>query len=484
MPDSVVALTTPQTSAQLFAPLPPGLNGRLQAVTSPGDLLRHVETDEAVRLVLIERDAMPRFDALVQRIRRARPGMEILLLAPAVSNAVRGEFLALGVDHVDRGEVSSEILHQIQQRLDRASFQARTGILGRSPRIHEILATILHIGPSDIPVLITGPSGSGKELVARALVSVSPRQGGAFVALNVGALAESVLESELFGHEKGAFTGAVARKSGVFERAHRGTLFLDEVGEMSAHMQVRLLRALESGEITPVGGTRALHVDVRIIAATNRDLAGDVRRGTFREDLYYRLNVVHLQLPGLAERREDIPELVQHFLREASRQYGSPVRRVSDNAMRVLHAYDWPGNVRELRNVVSSLAVMSRGESIDEAEIPEEIRRRLAADHMPVPARRSQAEAERDIILQSLLALRHDIQEVLRLLRDGTAPPSGAALVDAPGAPETAADLRSNEKDMIRRALESAGGNRRKAARQLGMAERTLYRRLREYGLA
>ena len=366
----------------------------------------------------------------------------------------------------------------------RLELQRRVGLLGRSRAIHQILETILQIGPTDIPVLITGPSGSGKERVAHALQQVSTRAGKPFVAVNVGALAESVLESELFGHEKGAFTGAVERKAGVFERAHGGTLFLDEVGEMSPHMQVRLLRALESGDITPVGGTRTLKVDARVLAATNQNLEDAVRKGDFREDLYYRLKVVHIELPGLAARREDIHELVLHFLAESTEQYATRVRAVSDGALRALQAYSWPGNVRELRNVVQRMAVLAKSARLEEGDVPDEVRAPVENAHLPVPAHQGRDQAERDIILRSLLALRQDLQEVLTILR--TRDVGSAAVVVEPQDESATTDqnLRRSEAELIRAALDAVGGNRRLAAERLGIAERTLYRKLKEYSLS
>ena len=479
----LLALSSPETFAALFEPRPADWPVEIRHTTSAADAIR-LSADPDCRLLVVERALEPQLGRLVQRLRRTRPGLEVLLLTPAVSETVRVDYQALGVEILDRGAPRDEVHRELRRRLTRLELQQQTGILGRSRRIHEILETILHIGPTDIPVLVTGPSGSGKELVARALYAVSRRRAQPFVALNVGALAESVLESELFGHEKGAFTGAVTRKAGVFERAHDGTLFLDEVGEMSAGMQVRLLRALESGEITPVGGSRSLQVDVRILAATNRRLDEAVRRGEFREDLFYRLKVVHIDMPSLAERREDLPELLQHFLAESARQYGTPARSFSEAALQTLVTYDWPGNVRELRNVVFRMAVLAHGSRLEENDLPVEVRTPPASLTLPVPVHRSPEQAEREIILQSLLALRRDLQEVLRLLQGRTSAP-GAVVVDTEE-PAAAAgpSLRDSEVEAIRNVLREVGGNRRAAAERLGIGQRTLYRKLKDYGLS
>jgi DNA-binding NtrC family response regulator len=481
MPESLLAIVSPATEAEL---LQPPLDLPLQVVPSSGAALEWIESQPECRLVLVEREVEPQLGRLVQRLRRAVPSIEILLLAAAMAPLPRRELQLLGVDWLDRGQPPPDLRRELRHRFRRASLQARAGLVGRDPRLVEILETVLQVGPTDIPVLVTGPSGAGKELVARALYLASRRAERPFVALNVGALAESVLESELFGHEKGAFTGAVARKEGVFERADGGTLFLDEVGEMSLHTQVRLLRALDSGEITPVGATRTLGVDVRLVAATNRPLEAAVRAGVFREDLYYRLRVVQIEVPPLAARRDDIVLLAEHFLAESRRLYETRALHFTDAARRLLVAHEWPGNVRELRNVVHGAAVLAKGELLDAADLPEALRRGDATPNVPVPLARPPEQAERDVVLGMLWALRRDMDEVLSTLR--AQPAHRRPVVVEPEAavvePEPTS-WRDAERDLIRNALAQTGGNRRMAAERLGMAERTFYRKLKAYGL-
>ena len=248
------------------------------------------------------------------------------------------------------------------------------GIVGASDVMLRLFGLMGRVSGSDSTVLINGETGTGKGLAARAIHGNSPRSEGAFVSINCGAIPENLLESELFGHVKGAFTGATANKVGKFEQAHEGTIFLDEIGDMSADLQVKLLRVLEEGEFEPVGGNRTVHVDVRVIAATHRDLEAQVAAGRFREDLYYRLYVIPLVLPALRERGEDIMRLATHFLEEFNARMQASVTGFSKAARRALLAYGWPGNVRELRNLVERLVVLSPEGEIDAAELPVKIR--------------------------------------------------------------------------------------------------------------
>ncbi len=307
------------------------------------------------------------------------------------------------------------------------------GIIGASPAMQRIFDTLAQISPTDATVLIQGESGSGKELVARAIHHNSRRKNRRLVALNCAALSESILESELFGHEKGSFTGAAADRLGRFEYASGGTLFLDEVGDMPMSTQIKLLRVIETREITRVGANEPIPVDVRIVTATHQDLARLVAEKRFREDLYFRLNVVRIDVPPLRDRASDIPLLADTFVREFAQKHGKPVTGLTPEAHRILARYRWPGNVRELKNCVESMVVVSRGGVLDARDIPASI-----AGAEPAPA-------------QSLDSL------------------MGRPLEDV-------------EREMIQRTLQAVNGNREEAARALGIGERTLYRKLDKYG--
>jgi len=249
-----------------------------------------------------------------------------------------------------------------------------SNIIGRSPKMQEIFSLIERVARTSSTVMLQGESGTGKELIARAIHFASPRADGRFLSVNCGAMPENLLESELFGHEKGSFTGAVREKKGLFREAHQGTLFLDEIGEMSTSMQVKLLRALQEKKVRKVGGSTEISVDVRIITATNQDLLDLIERGDFRDDLYYRINVIPIRLPALRQRREDIPLLVDHFVKKHCKEMGLNERPISAAAMRVLEEYRWPGNVRELENMIERILALSSGESITDDDIPSHLR--------------------------------------------------------------------------------------------------------------
>ena len=322
-------------------------------------------------------------------------------------------------------------------------------LIGRAPAMQEVFRSIGRLARSSMTVLITGESGTGKELVARALHQHSPRAKQPFVALNTSAIAAELLESELFGHERGAFTGADSRRIGRFEQADSGTLFLDEIGDMSPALQTRLLRVLAESEFFRVGGQTSIKVDVRVIAATNQDLAKAVREGRFREDLFHRLNVIRINTPPLRQRRQDIPELLNHYFAEAARELDAPAKSLNTEALELLQAYDWPGNVRQLVNATRRLTVTAPGGVITAVDIPED----LGGD-----AGSSAAQQE---WTQSLASWAE--QE----------------LVSRNNAPLLESALPEFEKTLIRIALSRAHGHRQEAARLLGWGRNTLTRKIR-----
>lgn len=252
-------------------------------------------------------------------------------------------------------------------------------IIGSSKAISDVLGLIEKVAQSDVTVLITGESGTGKEMVAQSIFHASQRHGKPFVTLNCAAIPSELLESQMFGHERGAFTGAVGRQEGCFERADKGGLFLDEVADMALMTQTKLLRVIQEQQFERIGGKETIKVDVRIIAATNKNLLEEIKRGRFREDLYYRLNVVEIRIPPLRDRMEDMAPLVGYFLGEFTRKYNKPGLTMSDEAMRVLSAYDWPGNIRELKNVIERSIVLSRGTVIEPEDFPEKIRQQYSS---------------------------------------------------------------------------------------------------------
>jgi DNA-binding NtrC family response regulator len=308
-------------------------------------------------------------------------------------------------------------------------------IIGESPAMQQVFDMVQQVAPTRATVLVTGETGTGKELVAHAIHNLSPRKKAPFVAVHAAALPSTLLESELFGHEKGAFTGAVERRSGRFELADGGTLFLDEVGELEPAMQVKLLRVLEERAFERLGGSKTLQVDVRVVAATNRDLRKMVAEGKFRDDLFYRLSVVTIALPPLRERRDDIPLLVNAFLQHCSRENNKTVTGLTPEAVNTLLAYDWPGNVRELRNTVEQMVVLARTPQLTVRDVPATVRG--AADLTKVP-----------------------------VVRSGTT-----------------MTVEEAERHLIQQALKETEGNRTRAAQKIGISRRTLHRKLKEYQL-
>jgi DNA-binding NtrC family response regulator len=416
-----------------------------------------------------------------------------------------------------------DVVDSVKRRLERQRLAELTGLVGESAGIREVLVKVEQIAPVTSTVLIEGESGTGKELVARAIHRLSPRRGKPFIAVNVGALTETLLESELFGHEKGAFTGAAERRLGRFELADTGTLFLDEIGEIPSSTQVKLLRVLEEREVTRVGSGTPIPIDVRVVAATNRPLREHVEEGGFRADLFYRLNVLGIYLPPLRERRDDIPLLVRRFVTEFASLHDREFHGISAEALALLVEYGWPGNVRELRNLVESMVVLAHGREIGAEDIPRPIRdgggRRLLPVHVGPMVREGERAQGRELefIVRSLVELKLQVEELRRRMdveQRGPAPGwvgdvrgpsavSGAGVgevVPLPGfglmrgieprdqGPQATVislgpgmTMAEIERLAILAALRDTEGNRRKAADLLGIGERTLYRKLREY---
>jgi DNA-binding NtrC family response regulator len=488
----IIVLSGDPTIRQSVTGLASGHEGvRLETVANTAALVDALT--EKTAGIVVDEALEPAYLSLVRRARKTAPGLDATVIGGPKSEAVRREERAEGVDlYLDRPLDAFTVRAALDHRLSLVALKHRAGIVGRAPGVEELLESILLVAPTEVPILIQGESGTGKDIIARAIHATSQRRDHPFEAINCGALAEGVLESELFGHEKGAFTGAVARRAGMFERANTGTIFLDEVGETSPGMQVRLLRVLESGEVLRVGGVGGLKVNVRVIAATNRNLGEAVRSGTFRQDLYYRLKGVNLYLPPLRERREDIPVLVSHFIAQANRAHGKSVRGVDADGMRRLAGHAWPGNIRELKNLVETLVVLSPGPRIPatlvESHLLDAAPVAPGVPLLPVAVPRTREEAEREMLYSSILALHRDVREVLHILREGRGgrPWDGLREVSAgdPPAPDASLSLDHLERAAVREALTRAAGNRRKAADFLGISERTLYRKIKEYGLA
>ncbi|KPL01301.1 MAG: hypothetical protein AMJ91_00535 [candidate division Zixibacteria bacterium SM23_73_3] len=382
---------------------------------------------------------------------------------------------------------------KVNKLLKEKSFLKSCGLVGKSIQLKQIAESALQVAPTNITVLITGESGTGKELIARAIHSNSKRKDKAFVAANVGALAEGVVESELFGHEKGAFTGAVSRRQGLFETANGGTIFLDEIAEFKPSTQVKLLRVLEEKSFMRVGGSSDIKVDVRGIAATNQNLEQKIREGTFRSDLYFRLAVVKIDVPPLRERPKDIPILVHSFIEKLNQESVRKISGVSDEALELLMKYHWPGNVRELRNFLESMLALAPDRRIESSDVKKYIDKQMQANRqLPVVTGKSVETAEHELIIQAILSLRAEIINLREALseRNHLRPEQrvvseGSSWIDQEKVGQIPTDLNVEEmeKELIQRALEFTKGNRKKAAQLLGIGERTLYRKLDKYGL-
>ena len=484
------ALVQDEEREKLIVEAAEGEGLTVRAFRNVGEAIPREEPPGGIILAIDGTARFRNYLTIIKRFQKEYFGLEVLVFGPGKSAEAVSRERGLGVDlyvpiPANRDEFVIGFSHLAALRRVKGAAK----IVGRSPQLGEMLEMVLQVAPTEVPVLIAGESGSGKELTARAIHLMSRRRERLFEAVNCGSLAEGLLESELFGHERGSFTGAIARRQGLFERANHGSLFLDEVGEMSLNMQVRLLRAIETGEFLRVGGSERVHTDVRIIAATNRELETAVERGQFRKDLYYRLKVVQIRIPPLRARAEDIPLLVRYFTALSSHKHGKKIRAIDAEAMELLVNYPWPGNVRELANVIDNLAIMSRDGTIRAAEVEKRLKEKLIAQtfpDLPVHVQKSREEVERELILSSLLSLHNDIREILGMLKGAGAPARGRwrEWVEVKEAsPEEPRDLARMEREAIKEALAANNRSRRKAARQLGISERTLYRRLKEFKL-
>jgi DNA-binding NtrC family response regulator len=382
------------------------------------ELLRKLRTEDEERVVVV----MTAFGAIESAVVAMKEGA--------------ADYLAKPINVTELTLVLKRELDRLRLRREAGLLRARLAerysfdnIIGSAPVMQEIFKTVSQVAGARASVLITGESGTGKELIAAAIHEHSPRAKGPFVKLHCAALAETLLESELFGHERGSFTGAAGRREGRFAQAHGGTLFLDEIGEISPALQVKLLRFLQEHEFERVGGNETIKVDVRVIAATNRDLKAEVAAGRFREDLFYRLNVINVEMPALRDRPSDVPLLAMHFLRKYAADNGKSIPAFSDAALARLAAYAWPGNVRELENVVERAVVLCNGDAVTPAELPPHL-----------------------------------------------APPPVAGGIQIPGS-----TLDEIERYAITRALEAAGGSTSKAAEMLGISVRKIQYKLHEY---
>ena len=389
-------------------------------------------------------------------------------------------------------------------KVDVQQIKQRFGIIGNSPGLNRAIDVALQVAPTDLSVLITGESGVGKETFPQIIHQNSPRKHGQYIAVNCGAIPEGTIDSELFGHEKGSFTGALADRKGYFEVADGGTIFLDEVGELPTPTQARLLRVLETGEFIKVGSSKVLKTNVRIVAATNVNLVQAVADGKFREDLYYRLNTVPIQIPPLRERPDDIILLFRKFAGDCAEKYRMPPIRLDEEARQLLTSYRWPGNVRELKNITERISVIEEDRDIT-ASILRLYLPDLNVEKYPVLVKQQENDqkffnSEREILYQVLFDIKKDVNELKKLVHDimgGKMPmpvadetayahpihPVHSAPIQEAVEEEETLSLEEVEKDMIRKALEKHNGRRKNAAADLKISERTLYRKIKEYNL-
>ncbi len=392
-------------------------------------LFRHKIVD-----LMITDVVMPKMDGieLLEAVKGLRPETEVIVISAQGTIEKAVQAMKLGAFDFIEKPINPKVISLLMERalekqtliLQNRDLRSRLedkfhfkNIIGRSEKMVKIFELIHHIAPYDSSVLIIGESGTGKELIANAIHYNSPRTSMPFIKVSCASLSEGIIESELFGHERGAFTGAIASRKGRFELAHQGTLFLDEVEDIPPATQIKLLRVLQEGEFERVGGNKTIRVNIRIIAASNRDLQEEVRQGMFREDLYYRLNVVNIKLPPLRDRRDDIPFLVNFFIEKNKKKYNMKVKGISQKAMNLLSDYEWTGNVREMENMIESILVINSPEVVDVQHLPQEIRDfRERPEVIPIKIGTPLAEVEKEMLIQTLRATKGNKRKAAQLL--------------------------------------------------------------------
>ncbi len=450
---------------------------RIGLVVDSISLLYQTVREQSVSLVLVDANRHDVNQAVAIKIRRPNGLTDIWRLVATEAAPQNPEPFFDGVMPLDLG--TDGIAKRITQVIADKHLLESYGMIARSGNMRALVRTINRIAPTDVSVLIVGPSGSGKELVAHALHKASLRAKGPFVAINCGAISEGLLESELFGHEKGAFTGSVGKREGLFRKAEGGTIFLDEIGETKPDMQVKLLRVLEDGTFYPVGSSVPERANARVVAATNRDLTESIADRNFRDDLYFRISAVKLVVPSLIERRGDIQPLLQHFWREhKGLDY-------SGSALERLMRYDWPGNVRQLRNFASRMAALKPAGLIETDDVDTFLaEQHSSAKHLPVSTGRTVDEAGQELIYRAILSLGNEVR-LLRNLITSNLPGESTASAEPVESQsfDSGSTMEEMEEALIKKVLRDTSGNRKETARRLGIGERTLYRKLAKFNL-